>query len=159
MLDPGSNSIRAGFAGEDTPKSIVPSFYGQHQKSTENTSYLIGDNAVHRPLSNIDIKNPFDSEGIVEDWDAASKLFEYSFTSRLTGVSQTPASKNGLNDSDGDVAMEAVQEMEKPLAENPLLMTEPAWNPSKAREQSIQLALEDWGAPAFFLGKTGVLAA
>ncbi|KAH9823778.1 Actin-related protein 4, partial [Teratosphaeria destructans] len=28
VLDAGSHSIRAGFAGEDTPKSVVPSQYG-----------------------------------------------------------------------------------------------------------------------------------
>lgn len=115
-------------------------------------------------MPNMDVRNPFNSESVVEDWDTAAKLFEYTITSRLTGVSQTPASKNGLNDpskdedGDGDVAMEGIEDLEKPMAENPLLMSEPAWNPSKAREKSMEIAFEDWGVPAFWMGKTGMLA-
>ena len=102
------------------------------------------------------------SEGLVDDWDLAAKLWEFSITSRLTGQRQTPASRNGLNvgtNGDADVHMEDVEALEKPLAEHPLLMSEPGWNPSKAREKSIELAMEDWGTPAFWIGKTGVLAA
>ena len=113
----------------------------------------------------MEIRSPFNSESIVEDWETAAKLFEYSITSRLTGPPQTPASKNGLNDpdktakEDGDVVMEDTEALEKPMAENPLLMTEPAWNPAKAREKSMEIAMEDWGVPAFWIGKTGMLAA
>ena len=28
VLDPGYSTTRAGFAGEDVPKSVIPSFYG-----------------------------------------------------------------------------------------------------------------------------------
>lgn len=117
----------------------------------------------------MEIRSPYDADGIVEDWDAASRLWEYSITSRLTGARPTPAAKNGLNDDkkegeeagdgDGDVAMEGVEEQEKPMSEHPLLMSEPAWNPAKHRAKCMEIALEDWGAPAFWLGKTGVLAA
>ena len=58
-----------------------------------------------------------------------------------------------------DVEMEALDDAEKPLADSPLLMTEPGWSSSKAREKYIEIAMEDWGTPAFYLGKTGVLAA
>lgn len=117
----------------------------------------------------MEIRSPYDSDGIVENWDAASRLWEYSITSRLTGARPTPAAKNGLNDDtedgdkpadgDGDVAMEGIEEQEKPMSEHPLLMSEPAWNSAKNRAKCIEIALEDWGAPAFWLGKTGVLAA
>lgn len=168
MLDPGSYSIRAGFAGEDAPKSVVPSYYGVLNADSE-PQYLFGENAIHNPTPGMDIKNPFNSESVVEDWDVASKLFEYTITSRLTGVRQTPPSKNGLNNDpkedgengngDEDVAMEGTEELEKPMAEHPLLMTEPAWNPAKARAKAMEIAIEDWGVPAFYLAKTGMLAA
>ncbi|GAB7337435.1 hypothetical protein MBLNU457_g2776t1 [Dothideomycetes sp. NU457] len=162
VLDPGSNTIRAGFAGEDMPKSVIPSFYGVD--TSAGNKLLFGENAIHNPIPNMEIRNPFNADGVVEDWDVASKLFEYSITSRLTGQAQTSASKNGLNDGtngdeDGDVAMESVEESEKPMAENPLLMSEPAWNPLDARKKAMQVAFEDWGVPAFWLGKTGMLAA
>jgi actin-related protein 4 len=58
-----------------------------------------------------------------------------------------------------DVDMDALENNEKPLEDSPLLVTEPGWNSAKAREQTIEIAMENWGAPAFFLQKTGVLAA
>jgi actin-related protein 4 len=167
ILDPGSHSIRAGFAGEDTPKSVVPTSYGV----LPGGERLYGDNAIHLPRPDMEVKNPYNSDGIVEDWETAAKLWEYTITSRLTGAKQTPPSKNGLNnhktDENGDTnmdegmdeGMEQAGEQEKILQEFPLLMSEPAWNPAKERQKTIEIAMEDWGVPAFFLAKTGQLAA
>lgn len=161
VLDPGYSTTRAGFAGEDVPKSVCPSFYGQ----SDSDSYLFGENAIHSPVGNLNIKNYWGSDGIVEDWDAATKLWEYAITSRLTGVKPSDPAKNGLNDdprANGesmDVEMEGVENSEKPMEDSPLLVTEPGWNSAKAREKYIEIAMEDWGTPAFFLQKTGVLAA
>ena len=58
-----------------------------------------------------------------------------------------------------DEGMEQLEEQEKPLQEFPLLMSEPAWNPAKERQKTIEIAMEDWGVPAFFLAKNGQLAA
>jgi actin-related protein 4 len=114
----------------------------------------------------MEINNPYNSDGIVEDWETVAKLWEYTITSRLTGARQTPPSKNGLNDktdengdTNMDEGMEQAGEQEKILQEFPLLMSEPAWNPAKERQKTIEIAMEDWGVPAFFLAKTGQLAA
>ncbi|KAI8939790.1 hypothetical protein NX059_003529 [Plenodomus lindquistii] len=157
VLDPGYSTVRAGFAGEDVPKSVCPSFYGQ-----KDGSLLFGENAIHSPTGGLEIKNYWGADGIVEDWDTATKLWEYAITSRLTGTKPGDPSRNGLNDKDEgatDVDMEDLDNNEKPLEDSPLLVTEPGWNSAKAREKYIEIAMEDWGAPAFFLQKTGVLAA
>ena len=113
----------------------------------------------------MEIRNPYNTDGIVEDWETASRLWEYTITSRLTGARQTPPSRNGLNDTkdaNGDTAMDldgAADEQERPLAEYPLLMSEAPWNPAKAREKTMEIAMEEWGVPAFFLAKNGQLAA
>jgi actin-related protein 4 len=138
VLDPGYATTRAGFAGEDVPKSVCPSFYGQ----TDNGSYLFGENAIHSPVGNLDIKNYWGSDGIVEDWDAAPKLWEYTITSRLTGAKAGDPTKNGLNDlpANGesmDVEMEGVENNEKPMEDSPLMMTEPGWNSAKARRRRL----------------------
>ncbi|KAI9792989.1 MAG: NuA4 histone acetyltransferase subunit [Piccolia ochrophora] len=164
ILDPGYSGTRAGFAGEDVPKSVVPSYYGllEPQGSSSESKYLFGDNSIHSPLPRLSIHNPMAKDGTVEDWDTATKLWEYAITSRLTSAKPGNPATNGLNDGTGpdqDVEMEAVTEGEKPLEENPLLMTETGWNAGKAREKSIQVAMEDWGCPAFWLGRNGVLAA
>lgn len=162
VLDPGSYSTRAGFAGEDVPKSVVPTSYAQLPTGEK----AFGDNAIHLPRADVEIRNPYNADGIVEDWDTAAKLWEYTITSRLTGAKQTPPSKNGLNDArdgQGDVnmdeGMEQLEEMEKPLQEYPLLVSEPAWNPVKERQKTMEIAMEEWGTPAFFLTKSGQLAA
>ncbi len=98
-------------------------------------------------------------EGIVEDWDTAANLWEYAITSRLTNAKPTPLASNGLNDtSNEDTPMEGVGEQEKPLQENPLLMTETGWNAGRDREKGIEIAMESWGCPAFWLARNGVLA-
>ncbi|KAI9722423.1 MAG: NuA4 histone acetyltransferase subunit [Chrysothrix sp. TS-e1954] len=160
VLDPGYSVTRAGFAGEDTPKSVVPTHYGLTDPSDPN-SLIFGDNAIHTPKPNLEIRNPYGKDGLVEDWDTAAKLWQYSITSRLIGPRQTSPSKNGLNDAEknGDVDMEDAQDQSKPLEEFPLMMTEPGWNPPKSRAKMMEIAIEEWGAPAFWLGRSGVLAA
>jgi actin-related protein 4 len=100
-------------------------------------------------------------DGNVEDWDTATKLWEYAITSRLTTFKQADPRTNGLNDEvkDIDMELEGLEDGEKPLEEHPLLMTETAWNSAKNREKSIEVAMESWGCPAFWLGRNGVLAA
>ncbi|KAF2085397.1 actin-like protein-like protein 6A [Saccharata proteae CBS 121410] len=157
VLDPGYSTTRAGFAGEDVPKSVVPTYYGVR----DGTS-VFGDNSIHNPSSNLEIRNPWSSDGIVEDWDTAVKLWEYSITSRLTGPKATSPAKNGLNDTsngDMDVDMEGTEDVEKPLEGSPLLMTEPGWSNKEHREKCIEVAMEQWGAPAFYIQRTGCLAA
>ncbi|KAK5132946.1 hypothetical protein LTR08_008309 [Meristemomyces frigidus] len=162
VLDPGSHTTRAGFAGEDTPKSVVPTHYGLLSSGAR----VYGENAIHRPSGGLEIRNPYDSDGLVEDWETASRLWQYSITSRLTVPARSDwrGAKMEAKDVSGDVDMEAQMEatdeaQERPLAEYPLLMSEPGWNPTKARERTMEIAMEEWGVPAFFLAKTGQLAA
>ena len=166
ILDPGSSTTRAGFAGEDTPKSVINTNYGR----TAKTSYIFGDESLHRPQPGMEILNPMAADGTVEDWDAAVKLWEYAIRSRLTSPKQSSPKTNGLNDEVNGKqganvdAMEIDQEADEYkefglLNENPLLITEPAWNTPRNRERAIQIAIEQWDCPAFWIAKTGVLAA
>ncbi|KAI1323528.1 chromatin remodeling and histone acetyltransferase complexes subunit putative [Xylariaceae sp. FL0255] len=168
VLDAGYCHTRAGFAGEDVPKSVLPSFYGSLKSTNTDsttTTYrdLFGDEYII-PRENLEIKNYMSrSESIVEDWDTATKIWEDMLIRRLQPDQEIHPSKNGLNDpadGEGDVTMDdAAENQEKPLAENPLLMTEAPWNTGKAREKAIEIAMENWGCPAFWLSRTPVLAA
>lgn len=119
------------------------------------------------PREGMEVRNYMNKDSVVEDWDAATRLWEHMLIKRLQPDRPTPPSKNGLNVADdGDVAMDdagdATEELdaqEKPLAENPLLMTEAPWNAPKAREKAIEIAMENWGCPAFWHSRTPVLAA
>lgn len=162
VLDPGYCHTRAGFAGEDVPKCVLPSFY-----SHIGDRDLFGDEVI-RPRENLELRNYMNTKSEVEDWDTAANIWENMLVKRLNPPRQTPPSKNGLNDAqngkdvEGDVDMEdaEAQELEeKPLSENPLLMTEPATNPAKKREKAIEVVFENWATPAFWLSRTPVLAA
>lgn len=99
-------------------------------------------------------------DGIVEDWDTAEQLWKYAITSRLTSFKQADPRTNGLNDKPEDMEVDMdVDGQEKPLEEHPLLMTETAWNTAKSREKAIEVAMESWGSPAFWLARNSVLAA
>ena len=100
-------------------------------------------------------------DGTVDDWDTATNLWEYAITSRLTSAKPENPLTNGLNDTSNnlDVEREGVEGQEKPLEENPLLMTETGWNAGKNREKGIEIAMENWGCPAYWLARSGVLAA
>ena len=166
VLDPGYCNTRAGFAGEDVPKSVFPSFYGHY--TGDNERDVFGDECLN-PRENLEVRNYMNKESVVEDWDVAGKIWEHMLIKRLQPEKQTHHSKNGLNDDpkeqdgEGDVAMgEGALEQdqgEKALEENPLLMTEAPWNTPKAREKAIEIIMENWGCPAFWLSRTPVLSA
>ncbi|KKA30880.1 hypothetical protein TD95_004707 [Thielaviopsis punctulata] len=200
VLDPGYSHTRAGFAGEDVPKSVIPSFYAHYTSEPVHSNY--GDEFL-LPRENLEVRNYMSRDGIVEDWDTAGKLWENMLLSRLQpstrvfssssitskqtvdkGKEKEPASEENpaAADGDGDVAMgdstaedaaaaaaataealeaaaETAELSEKPLSENPLLLTEAAWNTPKAREKAMEIIMESWGCPAFWFSKTPVLAA
>lgn len=162
VLDPGYCTTRAGFAGEDVPKSVLPSFYGH--VTSDPPKDVFGDECII-PRADFEIRNYMNRDSVVEDWDTATKIWEHMLIKRLQPERQTPASKNGLNDDnkdtdgEGDVAMEETETQEKPLQENPLLMTEAPWNSPKSREKAIEIIMENWGCPAFWLSRTPVLSA
>ena len=158
ILDPGYSSVRAGFAGEDSPKSIIPSYY-----AVRGSQISYGDHVVDLPLEDVAIKNPMGKDGIVEDWETAEELWKFSFASKLTGVRPNKALREWLNDPakvpNLKQAMKEAEDTERCLEEHPLFMTEPSWNPVKAREKCAEIALESWGTPAFYLGRSNVMAA
>lgn len=159
ILDPGFSSTRAGFAGEDTPKSVCPSFYAVN----ENGRLSFGDHFIDRPRFNVSIKNPMSKDGIVEDFETATQLWEFTMADRLIGKRVPKSLKRWMNDGcPGEMSdyMEGAQDEEEPvLADNPLFMTECGWNPTKAREKTIEIAMETFATPAYYVGRTGVMAA
>jgi actin-related protein 4 len=173
VLDPGYCYTRAGFAGEDCPKSVIPSFY-VHSTDPEHDRF--GDEHFV-PRRGIEVRNYINQESVVEDWDTATKLWENMLFNRLLAPRPTHPSKNGLNDpaskedGEGDVAMgdaptngnnangEGADDGDKILGDTPVLVTEAPWNQPKAREKTVEIMMESWGVPAFWLSKTHVLAA
>ena len=149
--------MRTGFAGEDTPKSIIPSYYAYL-----NGKRSFGDHVIDLPREDVDIRNPIGKDGLVQDWEAAEELWKDSFAAKLTGVRPNRALGDWLNDHTSvpnlRQSMAEAVDTERCLEEHPLFMTEPSWNPAKSREKCTEIAMESWAAPAFYLGRQGVMA-
>ena len=135
VMEIGSSSTKCGYAGEDTPKFVLPSavgVMGGEASSTDKAKkqYFVGSNAMAVRRDGMRVESPM-TDGIVTDWDAAEALMEHSYKSCLGADA----------------------------ADHPLLMAEPSFNTASAREKTAELAFEKFGVPAFFLSKNAVLAA
>ncbi|CAO3590228.1 unnamed protein product [Absidia cylindrospora] len=156
VLDVGSSNVRAGYAGEDTPKALFPTSMGYISKPSNTSNndtttdtemaeatssspvadadkysqYFIGDNGINSIRKNMEIINPME-DGLVKDWDAMEAIWDYTFHSMLR-VNPT---------------------------EHPLLCTEAAWNTTENREKLAEMAFETFDFPAFYLAKDAVMTA
>ncbi|KAK4689758.1 actin-related protein 4, partial [Tremellales sp. Uapishka_1] len=151
VVDFGSYTTRAGYAGEDCPRVVCPSFYGYTEESAASTStagngdgdismdggepakkrkYHVGDDGVGVWRSGMEVDN-FMADGVVNDAEPAAELLRHILHDRLS-----------IDPS-----------------EHPLMLTEPAWNTTKAREALTQMAFEGEDVPAMYLGSSGVLSA
>lgn len=89
VIDNGSGTIKAGFAGGNVPKSYFPNFVGRakHQRvmaGTEDVDILIGKRAQElRGL--LKIKYPME-HGIVTDWEDMEKIWQYVYSEELRTV-------------------------------------------------------------------------
>ncbi|POY74614.1 hypothetical protein BMF94_2375 [Rhodotorula taiwanensis] len=130
VLDVGSHAVRAGYAGEDAPKAVFPTAYATVPTSTDSASHFHGNSAhLYRPNATI---SSFVQDGIVSDWDAASRAIHHAFAERM----RIPT-----------------------LEEYPLLATEASWNPKENKERMCELAFEQWQAPAYYAVDKAVMSA
>jgi centractin len=82
VLDNGSGTIRAGFAGQDYPKCYFPSYVGRPKHSRVLAGALEGDVFIgpkaqeYRGL--LKINYPLE-HGIVTDWDDMERIWQYVY--------------------------------------------------------------------------------
>jgi actin-related protein len=103
IIDNGSGMVKAGFAGEDAPRSVFPAMVGRpkQQATIQGTgkAEYIGDEAnAKRGILNLNY--PI-AAGIVESWDDMEKVWGHTFSNELRieanelhGVLLTEAPKN-----------------------------------------------------------------
>jgi len=146
VFDPGHFSIRVGYAGEDSPKSEIPSFVGlsdapkteamdvdgktMDTANIKNKKYHIDTVALHYPKKGMDIST-YIKDGMIENWDTFEQIMDYSYDKIIKSESE----------------------------QHPVLFSEAPWNQKYRREKLTEIMFEKYNVPAFFLVKNAVLAA
>lgn len=91
VLDNGSGTIRAGFAGDDLPKCYFPSFVGRPKHLRVLAGALEGDIFIGQRAQELrgllKIRYPLE-HGIVTDWDDMERIWQYVYTEELKTLSE-----------------------------------------------------------------------
>lgn len=103
VIDNGSGTIRAGFAGEDVPRCFFPSYVGRPKHVRTMAGALEGELFIgpqaqqYRGLFKINY--PLE-HGIVTDWDDMERIWQYVYNEGLKTVSEdvsTACARAGCN--------------------------------------------------------------
>lgn len=144
VFDIGSYSIRAGYAGEDSPKAEIPTHMSviddpdvametdDTEKSIKGPSkkYYIDTGAIKVPRKGAEIST-FIKDGMIDNWDMYEELMDHIYNKSIKSESNL----------------------------HPVMMSEPAWNVKGKREKLAEIMFEKYNVPAFFLCKNAVLTA
>ncbi|CAG0895603.1 unnamed protein product, partial [Darwinula stevensoni] len=136
VFDVGSQSLRAGYAGEDSPKAEIPSFVGVYEEEVERDGnksmekkYLIDSTAIRVPKQGVEMQT-YLKDGMIEDWDLFEKVLDFTYKKYIQSESLY----------------------------HPVLISEAPWNLKAKREKLVELMFEKYQVPAFYLVKNAVLA-
>ncbi|VEN56965.1 unnamed protein product [Callosobruchus maculatus] len=133
VFDIGHNTVRAGYAGEDSPKVDIPTTIGAWLNGEDDislTHYNIGLLAIHVWRSDMELVS-FLKDGMVENWDIFENYLDFIYNTALRAVPK----------------------------DHPILLTEPPWVTVPKREEMAELMFEKYNVPAVYLAKNASLAA
>lgn len=160
VFDPGHFSLRVGYAGEDSPKSEIPSTVGvspneatpgtggtasadgaETESGATPTSQRIGSGSQEKNfhLGVVALAAAKKSkeivsyvrDGMIEDWDVFEKVLDHAYKNVIQSEAEL----------------------------HPVLFSEAPWNQRAKREKLTEIMFEKYQVPAFFLVKNAVLAA
>ena len=133
VLDHGTDTIKAGFGGDDAPHAEFSSLVGCSKvPKTSSDSGIekvyIGDEAmIKRKL----LKLTFPIEhGMITSWDAMEKIWQHTFSNELRVDSE----------------------------EHPVLCTETPFTPKQSREKLAEKMFELFGIPAIHISSQHMLS-
>lgn len=133
VLDNGSGTIRAGFAGEDVPKCHFPSFVGRPKHLRVLAGALEGEVFIGQKAADVrgllKIRYPLE-HGIVTNWPDMERIWAFVYDEGLKTLSE----------------------------EHPVLLTEPPLNPRANRDMAAQTMFETFNVPALYTSIQAVLS-
>ncbi|KAL4224880.1 Actin-related protein [Mactra antiquata] len=133
VIDAGTHSCHAGIAGDDAPMVAIPTRIGRPKTEPIMPPFgsrgcYVGDLSQEK-RGVLSLEYPI-KHGIVEDWNGMEKIYHHIF-------------KNSLRINPSEV---------------PVLLTDPPFNPTANRENMLQIMLETFQCPAFFVCMPAVLS-
>ncbi|KAK5108691.1 Actin-like protein [Meristemomyces frigidus] len=133
VLDNGSGTIRAGYAGEDKPKCIFPSYVGRPKHLRVLAGGLDGETFVGKRAQELrgllKLNWPLE-HGVVTDWEDMERIWQHVWVEELGVVAE----------------------------EHPVLLTEPPLNPRQNRDTAAQILFETFNVPALYTSIQAVLS-
>lgn len=91
VIDNGSGTIRAGFAGQDQPKCFFPSWVGRPKHVRTLAGALEGELFIGPKAQDarglLKINYPLE-HGIVTNWDDMERIWQYVYSEELKTVSE-----------------------------------------------------------------------
>jgi actin len=133
VIDNGSNTIKAGFAGDDAPRQIFPSNVGYTKKSPislamDEKAYYVGDEAKER-RGRLEMKKPI-LDSLIKSWDDIESLWTHTFF---------------------NVLKVCPDEVYAVVSESPM-------NPEKYREKSVEILFELFNLEGVYLASKSLLS-
>ncbi|KAL1541310.1 Actin-related protein 4 [Salvia divinorum] len=148
VVDLGSHTCKAGYAGEDAPKAVFPSVVGsidemetddadnanknlgsaQESKSKSKGKFFVGSQDLGFRRDHMEVLSPI-KDGVVVDWDMVEGIWDHALRKCL------------LIDP----------------KEHPMLFAESCSNSQQQREKTAEIMFEKYQVPALFLAKNAVL--
>lgn len=141
VIDNGSGTLKAGFAGEDKPKCfgsaivgrpkyqrIMAGSLGDDTKWRTQDEMLVGE-VAQKNRGLLKLKYPIE-HGIVTDWDDMERLWFHTYTQDLKAVPE----------------------------EHPVLITEAPLNPRSNRDRMAQIFFEQFNVPSIYVSIQATLS-